>query len=146
MYSGYGIAFDVVRSWSFDNDFAKSVINFDVDNSSSSHTDNWKKDFLVLGEGPTSSINITKARTKIFLSLHYSSDNSYLLVNWIEIYDIKVGLSHLVKKIIVCVTESSLKMMKNSFYFILKLFSFSRYSNFCSWLFGHIEKTAWLER
>ena len=40
VYSGYGIAFDVVRSWSFDNDFAKSVINFDIDNSSSSHTDN----------------------------------------------------------------------------------------------------------
>ena len=79
MYSGYGIAFDVIRSQSFDNDFAKSVINFGVDNSSSSHTDNCKKDLLVLGEGPTSSINFTKARTKIFLSVHYSADNSYLL-------------------------------------------------------------------
>ena len=27
-----------------------------------------------------------------------------------------------------------------------KVFSFSRYLNFLSWLFGHVEKTAWLER
>ena len=30
---------------------------FDVDTSSSSHTDNQKNDFLVLGEGPTFGIN-----------------------------------------------------------------------------------------
>ena len=30
---------------------------FDVDNSSSSHTDNQKNEFLVLGEGPTFGIN-----------------------------------------------------------------------------------------
>ena len=31
--SGYGIAFDGKGSWSFNNDFAKNVIIFGVDNS-----------------------------------------------------------------------------------------------------------------
>ena len=30
---------------------------FGVDNNSSSHTDNWKNNFLALGEGPTQGIN-----------------------------------------------------------------------------------------
>ena len=32
MYSGYGITFDSVGSWSFDNDTARNVIIFGVDN------------------------------------------------------------------------------------------------------------------
>ena len=52
MYSGYGIAFDELGSWSFDNDFARNVlVIFGVDNSCSSHTDNCKNNFLVLREG-----------------------------------------------------------------------------------------------
>ena len=39
------------------NGSARNVIMFDVDTSSSSHTDNQKNDFLVLGEGPTFGIN-----------------------------------------------------------------------------------------
>ena len=39
MYSGYGIIFDSAGSWSFDNDIARNVITFDVDNSSLSHAD-----------------------------------------------------------------------------------------------------------
>ena len=35
------------------NDFARNVVIVGVDNSSSSHTDNQKNNFLVLGEGPT---------------------------------------------------------------------------------------------
>ena len=50
-YSGYRITFDSAVSWSFDNDFAQNVIIFDVDNSSSSHSENWKNKFLILGEG-----------------------------------------------------------------------------------------------
>ena len=34
------------------------VIIFAVDNASSSHTDNQKNDFLVLGKGPTYEINV----------------------------------------------------------------------------------------
>ena len=40
-----------------DNDFVRNNIIFDVDNSSSSHSDNRKNNFLVLVEGPTYSIN-----------------------------------------------------------------------------------------
>ena len=55
--SGYWIAFDGKLSWSFNDDFARDVIIFGVDNSSSSHTNNIKNDFSILGEGDTSSIN-----------------------------------------------------------------------------------------
>ena len=57
MYNGYGIAFYGKGGWSFGNDSAKNVIIFEVDNTSSSHTDNLKNDFLILGEGPTFGIN-----------------------------------------------------------------------------------------
>ena len=40
VYSGYGMTFDSVGSWSFNNDIARNVIVFLSDNSSSSHTDN----------------------------------------------------------------------------------------------------------
>ena len=49
---GYEITFDSTGSWSFNNDTARNVIIFGVDNSSSSHSDNRKNNFLVLGEGP----------------------------------------------------------------------------------------------
>ena len=57
MCNGYWIAFDGSDSWSFGNDSARNVRNIDIDNSSSSHTDNRKNNFLVLGEGPTDDIN-----------------------------------------------------------------------------------------
>ena len=57
MCSGYCIAFDGSDSWSFGNDSARNVRNFDTDNSSLSHTDNLKNIFLVLSEGPTDDIN-----------------------------------------------------------------------------------------
>ena len=53
MYSGYGVTFDSAGFWCFDNDCARSFIIFSVDNFLSSHTDNRKKKFLVLEEGPT---------------------------------------------------------------------------------------------
>ena len=36
--------------------------------------------------------------------------------------------------------------MKNAFYFILKALFVLRIFKFLSWLFGHVGKTAWLER
>ena len=42
MYSGYGIIFDDADFWSFDNDSARNVVIFGVDNSSSFHADNRK--------------------------------------------------------------------------------------------------------
>ena len=55
--SGYGITFDSACSWSFDNDFARNVVIFGVGNSSSSHSDHHKNNFLILGEGPTYGID-----------------------------------------------------------------------------------------
>ena len=57
VYSGYRIAFDGKGSWCFNDDTGRNVIIFGVDNSSSSHTDNLKNDFLVSGEGDTFGIN-----------------------------------------------------------------------------------------
>ena len=45
VYSGHGISFNGNGEWSFGNDFARNVIIFGVDHSSSSHTDNLKNDF-----------------------------------------------------------------------------------------------------
>ena len=42
----------VKKIQSFDNDTARDVVIFAVDNSSSSHSDNHKNNILVLGEGP----------------------------------------------------------------------------------------------
>ena len=43
-------------------------------------------------------------------------------------------------------TESPLKVMKNAFYFTLKALFVHEIFKFLSWLFGSVEKTAWLER
>ena len=61
MYSGYGIAFDVEGEQSFGYDYVWNVVIFGVDNSSSSHTDNQKNDFLILGEGNTFVIKVNKS-------------------------------------------------------------------------------------
>ena len=69
--------------------------------SSSTKTDNRKKDILILGKGPTQglehtpsaekmySINFTKNNKKYCVSLHYNGANSYLFVNGIAIYKFK---------------------------------------------------------
>ena len=102
MYSGYGITFDSAGSWSFDNDFARNVVIVGVDNKSSPHANNRKKNFLMLDEGPVYgingsfrsperrfSINFTKASTNFCFTLHYNAENSYLFVNGEEIFKFK---------------------------------------------------------
>ena len=42
--------------------------------------------------------------------------------------------------------ESSLQVVKNTFYFILKALLDLKIFKFLSWLFRHIEKMRWLER
>ena len=79
----------------------RMFVNFGVDNSSSSHTDNCKNNFLVLGEGPTygingsfekkSSINFSKVNTRFCLSLHYNHENTYLFANGKKIFNFKAG-------------------------------------------------------
>ena len=56
VYSGYGIAFGGLGSWSFGNNFARNVVIFGVNNSSSSHTGNHKNNVLMLNEWPTDDI------------------------------------------------------------------------------------------
>ena len=88
----------------FDNDTVRNVTIFGADNSSSSHSDNRKNNFLILGERPTFGINrmfgspykkfdvnFSKANlnTKFCLSLHYNGDNSYLLFTGKEIFKFK---------------------------------------------------------
>ena len=70
VYSEFDITFDNAGSWSFDNDFAGSAIVFGVDNSSSSHSDNFKNNFLVLGEGTTYGINGSFGSTEKILLLN----------------------------------------------------------------------------
>ena len=60
-------------------------------------------------------------------------------------FELKVGLSRS-KKIGICFIESPLKVIKNTFYFILKACFVLKIFKFLLWLFGHIGKTAWLER
>ena len=88
VYSRYGITFDSGGSWNFDNDFARNVTIFGVDDTSSFHSDNYKNNFLILG-GPALvalnqkkkfSINFSKANTNICLSLHHNANDSYLLM------------------------------------------------------------------
>ena len=97
VYSGYRIVFDGKGKWSFGIDYARNVIIFGIDNSSSSHTDPLNN-FLILSERDTFgingrfgspkkfSINFSKANTKFCLSLHYNADNSNLFVNAKEIF------------------------------------------------------------
>ena len=97
VYSGYRIVFDGKGKWSFGIDYARNVIIFGIDNSSSSHTDPLNN-FLILSERDTFgingrfgspkkfSINFSKANTKFCLSLHYNADNSNLFVNVKQIF------------------------------------------------------------
>ena len=85
LYCGYGITFDSAGSWKIDNDSARNVKMFGVDDSLSSHSDIRKNNFLVLGEGSTFGINgsfssqekkfginFSKANTKFCLTLQYN--------------------------------------------------------------------------
>ena len=60
--------------------------------------------------------------------------------------DIKVRLSPSKGNCFICFNESSLKMMKNVFCFTMKALFVLKILKFLRWLFGHVEKTAGLER
>ena len=59
---------------------------------------------------------------------------------------IKVGLSSSKKDCFIYFNESVVKMIKNAFCVTLKALLVLKIFKFLSWLFGHAEKTAWLER
>ena len=85
MYSVYGIAFDGVNSWSFGNDYATNVVIFGFDNSSLSHSDNHKNNFLILREGLTSNINgsfgsLEKSLVSILLNQNHNIAWVYITI------------------------------------------------------------------
>ena len=58
IYSGYGIGFDSRSEFSLpDRSVDKNVIIFEVAMSSSVHTDNKKKDILIIGKGPAQGLD-----------------------------------------------------------------------------------------
>ena len=59
---------------------------------------------------------------------------------------LKVGLSPSKKICVIYLIESPLKLMKSAFYFIFQALLALKIFKFFSWLFGHVEKTAWLGR
>ena len=68
-----------------------------------------------------------------------------LLYTWLNAFVwlcVKVGLSPSKN---ICFIESPLKSIKNAFYFILKALFALKIFTFLSWVFGLVEKTAWLE-
>ena len=57
MCRGYEIAFDEKVEWSFGEDYARNVVIFNIDTSSSSYIDNCKHALLILGERDNFCIN-----------------------------------------------------------------------------------------
>ena len=61
---------------------------------------------------------------------------------YIRNFDAKVGLSPSKKICVICFIESPLKMIKNAFYFILKVLFVLKMFKFLSYFFAHVEKMA----
>ena len=59
---------------------------------------------------------------------------------------VKVELLTSKKVCFIYYNEITLRMMKNTFYFILKGVYVLRIFKYLSWLFNYVEKAAWLER
>ena len=74
------------------------------------------------------------------------SVNNYTLVDFQYHFSLKVGLSPSKKFFYLLPWKPFLKKIKNRFYFILKALFVLKIFKFLSWLFGHVEKTTWLER
>ena len=72
-YSGYGIGFDRISSFSFPGGgFGQNAIVFGVDKSSPTKTDNGRKDILILEKGPTQGLEHTLTGQKMY-SINFSS-------------------------------------------------------------------------
>ena len=100
----YGLAFGEKGEWNFGNVYARNLIIFGVDNSSSSHTNNLKNNFLISCERDTFSINgsfgapekkfsINFSKANINF-LYYNADNSYMFVNGKQIFKFKADIKH----------------------------------------------------
>ena len=74
-YSGCGIGFDRKGSYSIGNKICKNVIILGVNMSSSQHTDNKKKDILILGKGLTQGLEQTLTAEKLY-SINFTKENA----------------------------------------------------------------------
>ena len=83
VYSVYRITFDGPGLWSFDNGIAGNVKIVGIDNNSSSHADDHKKNFLVLGEETTFGImeDLIHQKKKLILILVKQTQN----FAWVDI-------------------------------------------------------------
>ena len=52
-YNGHGMAFHGSGMWNFGDGFTRNIVICVVDNSLTSHADNKRNNFLVLGKAPT---------------------------------------------------------------------------------------------
>ena len=102
--SGYGIGYDVRRSFSLSDGsgFGKNKLIFVADMNSSEHIDNKKKYILILGKSPVDDLddttlttekeysrNFTGQQNKFSLSLHYNGLDNYIFFSGVEIYKFK---------------------------------------------------------
>ena len=95
VYSGYGITFDSAGSWSFGNGTARNFIVFDVDNSSSSHVDNHKNNFLILVLGSTYGINGSFGSPQKIFSINFTKEINF---PWVYIIMLIIVICLLKKK------------------------------------------------
>ena len=123
VHNVYTITSDSAGSWSFNNDTARTVTMFGVDNKSSSHYDNCKKSFqcqmnvhifelikVLVHQKQNFSINSSKVNIKACLIFYYNADNSYLFVNGKEILQFKTD-----NKNVNFLTQFCLKSISNRF-------------------------------
>ena len=92
IYSDYGTTSDETGSWSFNNNFARNIIIFGVNNISSSHADNRKNNFLVLCDGPTFGINGSFGSPGKKFSINFSKSNTKFCLSFSEIYLMNIVL------------------------------------------------------
>ena len=91
-------------------------------------------------------ISISRNGTeKIWSRLNkYASVCSHKSSFWIT--RIKIGLTPFKESSFIWFNESPLKLLKNTFYFILKTLLFLNIFKLLSWYFAHVKKAAWLQR
>ena len=76
-------------------------------------------------------------------SSQFFSNQWYLMALYIiETKLFKVGFLPSKKNLLLALTNSPSKMIKKTFYFIVKALSILKIFKLLSWLFGHVEKTA----
>ena len=100
-YSGYGVGFYAPLLSCLPNfEWHENVVILGMENSSSMHTDNTKRDILVLCEGPIDELDyaIITAKTKYTLNiirskkkicLHFNASSRFLCANSVNVYSFK---------------------------------------------------------